>query len=218
MSASGCSATSTSTCERSPACSCAWKPLRPVRLIRSPMVQHGDSRLRECVRRELDAELEARLLRIRRPLDALDHCGGHRDPGHLRVDVAKRGRRAHEADRRQERGLAREPARDGFREKTVEELRLEADLELEEARAGADLLERAIDAVLERRCARILDRAEEEVRRRVERAPGEVAADCHRLRGRQQLQAVEVEHAARLGLVAGGHVVAGEAAEVLDPV
>ena len=36
-----CSATSISICERSPACSCAWKALRPVGLIRSPMMQNG---------------------------------------------------------------------------------------------------------------------------------------------------------------------------------
>src|SRR4051794_19932252 len=36
-----CSATSSSIWDRSPACSWAWKPLRPVGLIRSPMMQNG---------------------------------------------------------------------------------------------------------------------------------------------------------------------------------
>src|SRR5262249_45294613 len=38
-----CSATSVSSCERSPACSCAWKAFRPVGLIRSPITQNGCS-------------------------------------------------------------------------------------------------------------------------------------------------------------------------------
>src|SRR5579872_3365148 len=36
-----CSATSTSSCERSPCCSCAWNALRPVGLMRSPITQNG---------------------------------------------------------------------------------------------------------------------------------------------------------------------------------
>ena len=40
----------------------------------------------------------------------------------------------------------------------------------------------------------------------------------HRGAEREQLDRVEVEDAPRLGLVAGGDVVAGEAADVLDPV
>src|SRR3954470_2546076 len=40
---STCSATSISSCERSPACSCAWSFLRPVGLMRSPITQNGCS-------------------------------------------------------------------------------------------------------------------------------------------------------------------------------
>src|SRR4051812_18712880 len=40
---STCCATSTSSCERSPAWSCAWNAFRPVGLIRSPMTQNGCS-------------------------------------------------------------------------------------------------------------------------------------------------------------------------------
>src|ERR1700688_2802399 len=36
-----CCATSISSWERSPACSCAWNAFRPVGLIRSPMTQNG---------------------------------------------------------------------------------------------------------------------------------------------------------------------------------
>ena len=39
-----CSATSISICDRSPAWSCAWKALRPVGLIRSPITQNGSPR------------------------------------------------------------------------------------------------------------------------------------------------------------------------------
>ena len=39
-----------------------------------------------------------------------------------------------------------------------------------------------------------------------------------RLGGREQLDRVEIEDATGFRLVAGGHVVAGEAADVLDPV
>src|SRR5690349_16594203 len=38
-----CCSTSVSSCERSPACSCAWNALRPVGLIRSPITQNGCS-------------------------------------------------------------------------------------------------------------------------------------------------------------------------------
>src|SRR5579864_4142754 len=40
---STCCATSVSSCERSPAWSCAWNALRPVGLIRSPITQNGCS-------------------------------------------------------------------------------------------------------------------------------------------------------------------------------
>src|SRR5581483_12108178 len=92
-------------------------------------------------------------------LAALDDLGGDFDPGALRVDVAARAGGADEADGRKQRALGREALLDeGF-----ELLRAEADLELEEARAGAHLLQRAVDAVVVRRRARVLDRAEEEV-------------------------------------------------------
>src|SRR5579884_3752281 len=40
---STCCTTSTSSCERSPVWSCAWKALRPVGLMRSPITQNGCS-------------------------------------------------------------------------------------------------------------------------------------------------------------------------------
>src|SRR5437588_4327968 len=209
-----CCAMSTSICERSSACSCAWNAFRPVGLMRSPMMQNGcsapmttvldrdrrtvstglsfgagrngeagaqagdpgfaaeadqvqarDAGERTSVLRELAAELEAFGLRIGRALAALDHLWRNRDAGHVLVDEAQRSRRAHEADRGQQRGLVGETARDGFGHEPLEQLLVEADLELEEARARANLLQRAFDPVIERRRAWILDGADEQVRR-----------------------------------------------------
>src|SRR5205823_7664443 len=92
------------------------------------------------------------------------------------------------------------------------------DLQLQEPRACAHLLARPVDAMVDGRRGGILDGAEEEARPRLELPSREVAAVPHRLGGREQLDRVEVEDAARLWLVAGSDVVAGEAADVLDPV
>src|ERR1700704_474117 len=187
-----CCATSISMRERSPCCSSAWNFLRPVGLMRSPMMQNGrsgpitmvldddsrtvstqlplftggdaeagaqacDPRLlakadqvqaahaRDAPRRvgELAADLEALHFRIRRALDALDQRGRHRDARHVLVDVAQRLRGPHEADRGQDRDLLREPARDRLGHEALERAELEADLQLEELRARAHLLERA---------------------------------------------------------------------------
>ena len=95
---------------------------------------------------------------------------------------------------------------------------LVTDLQLQEARARARLLERALRAVGQRRRAGVLDGADEEVRRRLELAAREVLPARERGGGDDHLRAVEVEDAARLLLVAGRDVVAGQAADVLDAV
>src|SRR3954471_23541659 len=136
-------------------------------------VQAAHTGLRERVRGELDTELEARLLGIVRALAALDQLVRNRDPRNLLVDEAQRGRRADEADRGQQRALGREARAHALGEEPLQPLALEADLQLQEARAGAHLLPRTLDTVLVRRCARILDRTDEEVRRRLERTAGE---------------------------------------------
>src|SRR5579862_4657633 len=204
------SATSVSSCERSPAWSCAWNALRPVGLMRSPITQNGcsgpmttvldgdrttvsthlplfaggyaqaraepgDARLapeadqvqardageRARVLRELARDLEARLLGIGRALAALDRLRGDEDAGHVLVDVAQRIRRASEADRRDQRAPFREARAHGLGHEAGEALRLEADLELQEARARAHLLVRTRDAVVVRRRSRVLDGSEE---------------------------------------------------------
>src|SRR5581483_3401462 len=258
------SATSTSSCDRSPACSCAWNALRPVGLIRSPMTTNGrsgpmttvldgdrttvctrlprrnaeslaqagdaglapeadevearDARQRARLLGELAGDLEALGLRVGCALTARDRLRRDGDAGDPLVDVPERRRRAHEADGRKKRAALREPRLHGVRHERREPLRLEAHLQLQEARAGADLLQRAVDAVVVWRRAGVLDRAEEEVRRRTDVAAGEVGAVRHLLRRREELDGVEVEDAPRLGLVAGGDVVTGEAEDVLDPV
>src|SRR5205085_9009516 len=142
-------------------------------------VQAGDARERACVLGELAAELEALGLGVRRTLAALDHLRRHRDAGHVLVDEAKRARRADEAEGGDERRLVGEAARDGLGDEALEQLAVEAHLELEESRAGAHFLERALHAVVERRRSGVLDGADEQVRRRVDLAPGEVVSARH---------------------------------------
>src|SRR5947207_10169123 len=233
---STCCATSSSSCERSPACNWAWNALRPVGLIRSPITQKGCSGPMTTVLDrdwttvstqlpfgssrdfqpfaqpgdprfaaeadqvdaggpgqrarpvgELAGDLEAFVLGIGSALTALDQLRRNRDPRNVLVDVAQRPRRAHEADRRQQRNLVGEPRRDGFLHERRQPVRLEADLELEEARSCAHLLERACDPVVVRRRVGILDRAEEEMRRGIELPPGEIRALRQRRAEREQL-------------------------------
>src|SRR5579864_399612 len=257
-------ATSISSCDRSPSCSCAWNALRPVGLIRSPMTTNGWSgpmmtvldgdRTTVCTclpRRNAESPAEAgdaglapeadevkagdagkrtRLLgELARHLETLGLGGGgalaacdrlHRDgdAGDLLVDVAERRRSSHEADGRNERAAVHEARLHRVRHERREPLGLEAHLQLQEARTCAYLLERAVDAVVVRRRTRVLDRPEEEVRRGTDVAAGEVGAVRHLLRRDEKLNGVEVEDTPRLGLVAGGDVVTGEAEDVLDPV
>src|SRR5487761_1120957 len=181
-------------------------------------VQAGDAGQRARVLGELARDLEALGLGVGGVLTALDDRGRDFDAGDVLVDVAQGFRRADEADGRDERALGGEALVHGLAHERLGLLGPEADLELEEARPRADLLQRAVDAVVERRRAGVLDRSEEQMRRGVDRASGEIPAVRHRAAEREQLDGIEVEDAARLGLVAGGDVVAGEAADVLDPV
>ncbi len=103
-------------------------------------------------------------------------------------------------------------------DEVLEHLGPVADLQLQEARARARLHQRALDAVLDRRRAGVLDGAEEQPRRGLQRPSGEVAALGQHAGEGDELGAVEVEDAAGLGLVAGRHVVAGEGDQVLDAV
>src|SRR6478735_7027962 len=129
-------------------------------------VEAGDPGQRARVLGELACDVEARLLRVGRAFAAFDRLLRDRDAGHVLVHVAKRARRAHQADRRDERARGREPSLDCFVHERGEPLRLVADLQLEEARARSHLLQRPLDAVVVRRRAGVLDRAEEELRRR----------------------------------------------------
>src|SRR5689334_15640417 len=176
-----CSATSSSSWARSPACSWAWNAFRPVGLMRSPITQNrlpdpmttvldrdwrtvsmlnpfgvrrdseppaerGDPgvlaeadevqpahpRLLQGVAGQLVGDVEAGLLLIRGGLDALDDLSRHRDARHLLVDEAKRPGRAQDRDRRQQRHLGRYADARSLGGKALEQLRLEADLQLQE--------------------------------------------------------------------------------------
>src|SRR2546425_343235 len=122
-------------------------------------VQSGDTGQRPRMLGELTGDLEALLLGVDSLLAALDRGRRDRDARHVLVDEAEGGRRADEADRGQERGLPVEAVLDGVGHEACELLRLERDLELKEARAGTNLLQRTLDAVVQRRSARVLDSA-----------------------------------------------------------
>src|SRR5436309_11295475 len=71
-----CSVTSISSCERSPAWSCAWKALRPVGLMRSPMTQNGCS---EPMTTDLDRD--CRTVSTRLPFGAGWYAEPRAQPG-----------------------------------------------------------------------------------------------------------------------------------------
>ncbi len=139
-------------------------------------------------------------------------------PGTCAVDVLEAARAACDQDRRQEGDARRQPLASESGCERLEPLRVVADLQLEEAGARLDLLPGPGRPVVERRRSRVLHRADEQARGRLDRAAGQVPARRERRRDADELRAVEVEDAPRLRLVPGGHVVAGEAADVLDAV
>src|SRR3954470_9680451 len=213
------------TVDRSPLRSSSAKRLRPVGLMRSPMMQKGwsgpivtvldrdsrtvsmrlvpfgsgldaqsltelgdtgvlaerdevkarDARQRAGVLRELVGDLEALALLVGRRLGARDRRGGHLDPRDLVVDELQRERGADDQDRWDQRAPRGEPGRDGLGHEALEALAGEADLQLQELRAGVGLLRRPGDAVAERRRAGVLDRPDEQPRRGLEHPSGEVA-------------------------------------------
>src|SRR3954454_23051729 len=256
------------TVDRSPPRSCSAKALRPVGLMRSPMMQKGcvgpivtvldrecrtvsmrlvpfgsgldaqsltelgDARVlaerdevkardpgqRAGVVGELAGDVEALVLLVGRRLGARDELGRHLDAGDLVVDELERQRASHDEDRRDQRAAVGEAGRARLGHERLQALGHEADLQLQEASAGVDLLGGAGDADAGRRRARILERPDQQGRRGGEDALREVAALGQPARDRDELRRVEVEDAPRLGLVAGDHVVAGHARDVLDPV
>ncbi len=131
-------------------------------------VKAGDARLRERVRRQLVGDLEALGLGVGGGLDAARGSrAGRRCPG--RFSATKRMpptvRRMQIDGISASRSLS--PVSCGAAHEALEQLGPVAELQLQEAGAGVGLLGGAADAVLERRRARVLDRADEEVR-----APG----------------------------------------------
>src|SRR6476659_277323 len=262
-----CASASSITRSRLPSRNSCAKALRPVGLMRSPMMQNGLSiaivtvldrdcrtvstrvsllgcgdaeplaqapdrvvlaerdemqaahaRLCEGVASLFDSELEGFFARVGRVLDALDRGGRDRDARHVGVHELERASACDQADRGQERRVLKQPDARPFGAERLELLGLVTDLQLQEASARARLLEGALRAVGERRSARVLDGADEEVRGGLELAAREVLAARERGRRDDHLGTVEVEHPAGLPLVAGGDVIAGQAGDVLDAV
>src|SRR3954451_18211480 len=254
------------TVDRSPPRSSSAKTLRPVGLMRSPMMQKGcvgpivtvldrecrtvsmplvpfgsgldaqsltnlgdarvlaerdevkarDAGQRPGVVGELAGDLEALVVLVGGGLDARDELRRHLDARDLLVDALQREGASHDQDRRDQRAAFGQAGGARAGHERLEPLGHEADLKLQEPRARVGLLVRAGDTHVERRRAGVLDGADEQPRRRVDDAARQVAPPGQPARDRDELRRVEVEHAARLGLVAGGHVVAGHAADVLD--
>src|SRR5207248_7413019 len=108
-------------------------------------VQARNARQGARVPGELDRDLEAFRLRLGRTLAPLDQLRRHLDSRHVLVDVAQRGGRAGQADRGKEGAALGQALRDRLRHERLELLRPERDLQLQEARAGPRLLQRAVD-------------------------------------------------------------------------
>src|SRR3954471_24763453 len=210
------------TVDRSPPRSSSANVLRPVGLMRSPMMQKGcvgpivtvldrecrtvsmrlvpfgsgldtqsltelgDARVlaegdevqardpgqRAGVVGELARDLEALALLVGGRLGARDELRRHLDPGDLVVHELQRQGASHDEDRRDERAAGSEAGRGGPGHERLEALGHEADLQLEEARAGVGLLRGAGDADAERRRAGVLDRADQQARGGGEAAAG----------------------------------------------
>ena len=126
--------------------------------------------------RLFDGKLEGFFARIGGVLDALDHGRRHRDARHIGVHELERPRAGDEADRGQERRVLEQADARPLGAERLELRGLVTDLQLQEARARARLLERALRAVGQRRRARVLDGADEEVRRGLDLAAREVLA------------------------------------------
>src|SRR3954453_8187480 len=238
------------TVDRSPPRSSSANVLRPVGLMRSPMMQKGcvgpivtvldrecrtvsmrlvpfgsgldaqsltelgDARVlaegdevqardpgqRAGVVGELAGDLEALALLVGGRLGPRDELRRHLDPGDLVVHELQRQGASHDEDRRDQSAARGEAARAPPRHERLEALGHEADLQLQEARAGVGLLRGAGDADAERRRAGVLDRADQQPWRRVEHAARQVAALGEPARDRDELGGVEVEHAPRLRL------------------
>src|SRR5690242_10390966 len=125
-------------------------------------VQAGDALERQRVRGLLGGEVEQRGALVVGGLDALDRLGRNVDAEDLLVHEAQAAGRAEQRDRRQQRrGHA---GGGGLRDELLEQRRLKADLQLQEARARLRFGQCALDAVLDRRRRRALDRADEQLR------------------------------------------------------
>ena len=195
----------------------AQAPDRVVLAERDEM-QAAHARLCEGVASLFDGQLEGFFAGVGGVLDPLDRGRRDRDARYIGVHELERPRAGDQADRGQERRVIEQPDARPLGAERLELRGLVTDLQLQEARARARLLERALRAVGQRRSARVLDGADEEVRGGLELAAREVLAARQSGRRDDDLGPVEVEHPAGFLLVAGGDVVARQAGDVLDAV
>src|SRR5262249_47695631 len=126
-------------------------------------VKSGDAGLGEGMGGELVRDVEALGLRVGGPFDARDGGRRHVDPGHSGGDEPHPADGPQDADRRDHRDPLGEAGFVRLAHEALEQLGPVAELELQETRPGERLLGRAADAVIHRRGARVLDRADEEV-------------------------------------------------------
>src|SRR5581483_11367863 len=129
-------------------------------LAKADQVQTTHAGNRARLVSELARDVEALRLGIGGPLTALDQRGRHRDAGHLLVHETQCGRRAHEADGRQDCCALDEPGLDCAGHEGAQRREVERDLELQEPRACTDLLPGAVEAVVDGGRSGILDCAE----------------------------------------------------------
>ena len=165
--------------------------------------------------RELDAL--GRLFCGRHVPQPLEYVVGHFDPGHVALHVVQGLDRADRADPGQDRAVLGQAQVADLRHPPGEGRDVEHELGLHELRAGRDLLAQPVGPELHRRGERVLHRAQEAVRRRVELASGQQdVLVAHGAQGPQQLHAVQVEHRLGARVVAELRVITGHDQDVPD--
>ena len=151
-----------------------------------------------------------------RPQPTIDIIG-HVDPGQLVPDEVQGPPGFDDAHAGQDGAPLIESEVADLRHPPAERRDIEDELGLDELRAGGDLLAEPLGADGGRLGERVLHRAEETVRRRIDHAPGQQGVlVAHGAQGPQQLDTVQVEHWLGLGMVTDLRVIARHHQDVAD--